>query len=60
MAELVRVKECFDLMADLDLRWTNAYLPALITFANAVPASLVAEYSGAIKDVKISKEDLCF
>ena len=60
MAELVRVKECFDLMTDLDMRWTNAYLPALIKFAKAVPASLVTEYSRAIIEVTISKEDLCF
>lgn len=42
------------------MRWTDAYLPFLIKFAKKVPASLVAEYSTAIKDVQISKEDLCF
>jgi hypothetical protein len=47
-------------MVDLDMRWTNAYLPALIKFAKAVPASLVTEYSSAIMGAKISKEDLCF
>ena len=60
VAELDRLKECFDQTSDLDMRWTDAYLPFLIKFAKKVPASLVAEYSVAIKNVQISKEDLCF
>jgi len=42
------------------MRWTDAYLPNLIKFARRVPATFVKQYCEAIKEVKITKEDLCY
>jgi len=60
VTELVRLKDLFERTSDLDMRWTNAYLPNLIKFAKRVPATFVALHCEAIKDVKITKDDLCY